>query len=130
MNTRTDWMSEGTWGIFCHYLGKAPDKEGRIGQTAEDWNAQVDALDVQGLAEQLKSTHCKWFFLTLGQNSGHYLAPNAAYDELTGIRPSKCSRRDIVLELSSLLEPAGIRLGLYLPSGAPAQDPKAMKALG
>lgn len=130
MDTRTNWMSEGTWGIFCHYLGKAPGKEGCGGQTAEDWNAQVDAFDVRGLVEQLKSTRCKWFFLTLGQNSGHYLSPNATYDQLTGICPSKCSRRDIVLELAELLEPAGIRLGLYLPSGAPAQDPEAMTRLG
>ena len=67
--------------------------------------------------------------LTLGQNSGYYCAPNAAYDRLTGIAPSKCARRDLVADLSEALSARRIRLMVYLPAGAPDRDKDAMKAL-
>ena len=68
--------------------------------------------------------------LTLGQNSGHYCSPNATYDRIVGIAPSKCSRRDLIADLAKALSARNIRLMVYLPSGAPAADPVARKALG
>ena len=47
-----------------------------------------------------------------------------------GIRPSKCSRRDLVADLAKSLRPHGIHLMVYLPSGAPAADPVAVERLG
>ena len=123
-------MSEAGWGILCHYLGPLPVSNGGCELSAEAWNEWIDAFDVPGLARQLASTRCGYFFITLGQNSGHYLAPNATYDRLTKITPSKCSRRDIVSELYEHLAPVGIRLCAYIPSGAPAADTVAMDALG
>src|SRR5262249_18554727 len=64
-----------------------------------------------------------------GQNSGYYLSPNATYDRLTGIKPGKCSRRDLVADLFESLHRRGIRLIVYLPSGAPAGDGAARQAL-
>lgn len=119
---RTDWLHEAGWGVFTHYL-TSPD------MSAEDWNKRVDAFDVPGLVKQIESIGCKYYFLTLGQNSGHYCSPNAAYDAATGITPSKCSRRDLVAELAAALEPKGIRMCVYLPAGAPNQDAKAMAGL-
>ncbi|MCX5660519.1 MAG: hypothetical protein NTW19_12465, partial [Planctomycetota bacterium] len=98
--------------------------------SAEGWNRQIDAFDVPGLAAQVASTGCGYFFLTLGQNSGHFLAPNATYERLAGVTPGMCSRRDIVAELADALAPHGVRMMVYLPSGAPAADPVAMKNLG
>jgi len=118
----TEWFRKARWGAFCHYLGK-PE------MTAEAWNDQVDAFDVPGLVEQLKSVAAPYFFLTIGQNSGHYCSPNAAYDRLVDIRPSKCSRRDLVMDLANALTAAGIRLMVYLPSGAPDKDPVAIEKL-
>lgn len=126
----TDWFQQARWGVMTHYLGAPPSSKGGAELTAEMWNRQVDAFDVTGLADQLASTGAKYLLFTLGQNSGHYCSPNAAYDRIVGITPSKCSRRDLVAELAKALGARNIRLLVYLPSGAPAADPIARKALG
>ena len=129
-----DWMHAAKWGVLTHYLGAPPSSDGGAELTAEAWNKQVDAFDVPGLVDQLASTGTKYIVMTLGQNSGHYCSPNATYDKLVGISPSKCSRRDLVADLYKALEPRGIRLMVYLPSGAPGRRPgrpkKAQVALG
>jgi hypothetical protein len=48
---------------------------------------------------------------------------------LTGISPSKCSRRDLVSDLSDALKKRGVKLIVYLPSGAPGGDRVAREAL-
>jgi hypothetical protein len=126
----TDWMHKAGWGIMTHYLGAPPSTKGGAELTAEAWNGQIDAFDVPGLVDQVASTGAGYLLFTIGQNSGHYCAPNATYDRLVGIQPSKCSRRDLVAELSRALAAKAIRLMVYLPSGAPAADPVARKALG
>ena len=118
----TDWFRDAHWGAFTHYL--APNEV-----SADDWNRQVDQFDVQALAAQLASSGTHYYFITIGQNSGHYCAPNVTYDELVGIRPSKCAQRDLISDLYDALAPRGIKLLVYLPSGAPAADPIAMRAL-
>src|SRR5262249_44579737 len=80
-------------------------------------------------AGQLKSVGAGYYIISIGQNSGYYLAPNAAYDKLTGITPSKLSRRDLVADLYEALHKQGIRLIVYLPSGAPGRDKEAVSAL-
>ena len=128
--SNTDWLYEAKWGVFTHYLGAPPSTNGGAELTAEMWNAQVDAFDVPGLVSQLVKISTPYHFITIGQNSGHYCSPNATYDSLVGIEPSKCSRRDLIADLYRALEPRGIRLLVYLPSGAPAADPVARKRLG
>ena len=119
---RAEWLYEAKWGVFTHYL--TGDKT-----TVEQWNRQVEAFDVAGLAAQLASVRAPYYVVTLGQNSGHYCTPNATYDKFVGIRPSKCARRDLIADLSDALTPRGIRLMVYLPAGAPDRDPKAMAGL-
>jgi hypothetical protein len=126
----TDWLHEAQWGVMTHYLGAPPSSQGGAELTAQMWNQQVDAFDVNGLADQLASARVKYLLFTVGQNSGHYCAPNATYDRLVGITPSKCSRRDLIADLAKALAARNIRLMAYLPSGAPAADPVARKALG
>jgi hypothetical protein len=123
MTDRTAWFAACGWGVFCHYLGDAK-------QDAAAWNAQVDRFDVDALVRQLEVVGARFLCLTIGQNSGHFLAPNATYDDLVGIRPSKCSRRDLVAEVGTALAARGIPLLVYLPSGAPAADPVAVERLG
>lgn len=124
MTTRsdTDWFRDARWGVFTHYLGQPT-------MSAVEWNRQVDAFDVRGLADQLESVGAGYYFMTIGQNSGHYCAPNTTYDKLTGIRPSKCSERDLIADLHDALRPKGIKLLVYLASGAPDKDPVAVKKL-
>jgi len=126
---RADWLHRARWGVMTHYLGAAPSSRGGAELTAEMWNRRIDAFDVDALAEQVASTGARYLLFTIGQNSGHYCSPNAAYDKVVGIRPSKCSRRDLIADLSRALKKHGLRLLVYLPSGAPAADPVARKKL-
>jgi hypothetical protein len=120
-------MREARWGVMTHFLAEwiAPEAH----RTVEDWNRLVDAFDAQGLAAQLESVGAPYYLITIGQNSGFYIAPNAAYDKLVGNQPAKCSRRDLVADLYEALRPKGVRLMVYLPAGAPARDQAARKAL-
>lgn len=123
---RAEWMYQAKWGVFTHYLAGLQDPSVA---TVEAWNKSVDSFDVEALAEQVASTGAKYYIITLGQNSGFYCSPNAAYDKLVGISPSKCSKRDLVADLYAPLHKRGVTLMVYLPSGAPDKDPEAMKAL-
>jgi len=122
MRSNTDWFKDAGWGVFTHYLTSHET-------SAEDWNRLVDGFDIDGLVAQLASTKTKYYFLTIGQNSGHYCGPNEAYDSYVGVQPSKCSRRDLVGDLADALSGQGIDLLVYLPCGAPCQDPIAMEKL-
>ena len=86
-------------------------------------------LTLIALSSQLHSVGVGYCILTIGQNSGYYLSPNKTYDQLTKIRPSKCSNRDLVADLSVALKKNGIKLIVYLPAGAPAGDKAACEAL-
>lgn len=125
-----DWLHDARWGVMTHYLGAPPSTLGGAELTAEAWNKQVDAFDVPGLVKQIVSTRAQYLLFTIGQNSGHYCAPNATYDRMVGISPSKCSRRDLVAEIAKALKPHGVRLMVYLPNAAPAADHVARKKLG
>ncbi len=122
VTTRANWFRDARWGVFTHFL--ADDDV-----SADDWNRQVDAFDVDALASQLAEVGAAYYFITMGQNSGHYCAPNAAYDRHVGISPSKCSERDLVSDLADALGPHGIRTMVYHPSGAPDREPVAVERL-
>lgn len=110
------------WGLMFHYLED-------VTTSADAWNQRVDAFDVPGFAAQLAGAGVPYVIFTLGQNSGHYCSPNAAYDAIVGRSPSKCSRRDLIGELAAALEKVGVRFLAYVPSGAPALDPVAVERL-
>lgn len=114
---RTNWLREAKWGVFIHYLTGAET-------TSEEWNAMIDGFKAEELARQLESVGASYFFITIGQTSGHYCAPNATYDEIARVYPSKCSRRDLVSDLYDALSPKGIRLMVYMPSEGPSVQPE------
>jgi len=116
------WFKEAGWGVFFHYLGSE-------GMSAEAWNERVDSFDTLLFAQQLAQINAGYCFFTIGQNSGHYCAPNETYDEIVGIVPSKCSKRDLIADLAAALAPVGIPLLVYLPSGAPTLDQRAQEKL-
>ncbi|MBI4024540.1 MAG: hypothetical protein HY360_06130 [Verrucomicrobia bacterium] len=130
MRSNTDWFKNSKWGIFVHFLAAEASTSGGAEISAEQWNARVAAFDVRGLAEQLRALDTKYIFITLGQNSGHFCAPNASYDRLVGIKPSKCSQRDLVGDLWDELHGSGIRVLVYAPAGAPEHEPLAVERLG
>ena len=115
-----DWLREAKYGAFMHLL---PSDAKTL--------AMVDDFDVERLAGQLESIGAKYLVLTLGQNSGYFNAPNAAYDRKTGYRAGeRCSKRDLPADLWRALHARGIRLMLYLPCQAPNEDRRAQKAFG
>lgn len=116
----TGWLKDARLGVFMHLL---PSDTASL--------ERVNDFDVEKLARQLEGAGARYFVLTLGQNSGFYNAPNAAYDRFTGCQAGeRCSRRDLPLDLYRALQPKGIRLMLYLPCQAPNQDARAQKAFG
>jgi hypothetical protein len=126
---RSAWMRQAKWGVMTHYLADWQARTNNIGMSVERWNKILDAFDVEALAEQLQSVGAGYHILTLGQNSGYYLAPNETYDRLVGVKPSRCSRRDLVSDMSEALSKRGIKLMVYLPAGAPGGDRVAREAL-
>ena len=119
-NPNTDWFKDAKYGVFMHFL---PFDDASL--------KLVEAFDVEALARQLEEVGAKYFVLTLGQNSGYFNAPNAAYDKRTGYAPGeRCARRDLPADLSQSLRAKGIRLMLYLPCQTPNQDTRAQRAFG
>ncbi len=121
--SETSWFRDAKWGVFTHYLTEADT-------SAEEWSDRVDRFDVARIAEQLRYVGAGYYFITIGQGSGHYCCPNTAYDSFVGITPSKCSKRDLVSDLYDALEPEGIKLMMYLPSDGSWGDAIASKRLG
>ncbi|HEX2999482.1 MAG TPA: hypothetical protein VHR86_04515, partial [Armatimonadota bacterium] len=125
----TTWFREAKWGVLCHYLAAPPSSIGEGKLTPDEWNRQVDGFDTKGLAAQLASAGVKYFYITIGQNTGYYCSPNATYDSFVPHHPSHLSQRDLVSDLYDALAPEGIRLLVYLPSHAPAEDRAAAEGL-
>jgi len=122
-------MKDARWGVMTHYLADWIARRDGITMSVGEWNNLVDHFDVEGLARQVESVGAGYYLITIGQNSGYYLSPNATYDRFVGIQPSKCSRRDLVADLYEPLRKRGIKLMVYLPAGAPGGDSVARTEL-
>ena len=127
--SRAAWMQQAQWGVMTHYLSDWQARTHGLTMSVEQWNKMVDGFEVEKMAQQLQSVGAKYYQISLGQNSGYYLSPNATYDKITGIQPSKLSHRDLVADLYEALHKRGIRLMVYLPASAPAEDAAADAAL-
>ncbi|MGB7265097.1 MAG: hypothetical protein WBC92_06265 [Terracidiphilus sp.] len=128
---RAAWMQNPryAWGVMTHYLADWQTRVNNLEMTVDQWNKMVDGFDVEGMAKRLESVGAGHYQISIGQNSGYYLSPNAVYDKFVGIEPSKCSHRDLVAELYEPLHKRDIKLMVYLPSGAPGGDRVAHEAL-
>jgi alpha-L-fucosidase len=125
---RAAWLKKARWGIMVHYLADWRSRTDSIPTTPAVWNTMIDQFDVEGLAKQIKDAGAGYLIFTIGQNSGYYAAPNKTYERITG-NSNKCSRRDLITDLSAALKKQGVKLIVYLPSGGPAGDSVARKAL-
>jgi hypothetical protein len=118
--SNADWLREAKYGAFMHLL---PSDARTLDL--------VDAFDVDALSSQLAAIGAGYFVITLGQNSGYFIAPNATYDRITGFAAGeRCSKRDLPADLWRALRARGIKLMLYLPCQAPNEDARAQKAFG
>src|SRR5262245_26707126 len=99
---RAAFMRTARWGIMTHYLAdwiarRENFNDGRM--TVERWNELVNGFDVEALAKNVESVGAGYYLISIGQNSGFYLSPNAKYDKLVGLTPRKCPRRAVVEHL-------------------------------
>ena len=125
-STRADWMRDADYGVFVHYLANAVMRADDIHSdgVARDWNACVDAFDVERFANEMKRAGAGYVMFTLLQGSRFVVAPNAVYDEWFGFRPGEaCARRDLPMELADALARRGIGLMLYFTGDGPCRDP-------
>ncbi len=118
-NRRAEWFKDAKFGVFIHFLGGGPE-----------WAEQVNAFDVDQLAKQIEETKAGYLIFTLGQNSGYYCSPNAAYEKYAGYKiGERCPARDLPMEIADKLLKRGVRMMLYLPSRSPQTDKQAMAGL-
>jgi hypothetical protein len=128
---RAAWMQDPryAWGVMTHYLADWQARVNQLEISVEQWNKMVDGFDVEAMAKRLEQAGAGHYQISIGQNSGYYLSPNAVYDRIVGISPSKCARRDLVADFYEPLHGRDIKLMVYLPSGAPNGDSVAREAL-
>lgn len=128
---RAGWIQNAryAWGVMTHYLADWQARVNKLEMTVDLWNKMVDGFDIEAVAKHLDEAGVGHYQLSIGQNSGYYLSPNAVYDKFVGITPSRCSRRDLVADFYETLHRRDIKLMVYLPSGAPAGDRTAREAL-
>ena len=106
------------FGVMVHYL---PDRQSI---------ADAARFDVEAFAASLAQMRASHLILTLGQNNGQYIAPNAALEALCPHTAADRPPRDLPLEIGRALRSRGIALVLYLPFRAPQADPELMNCLG
>ena len=119
-NGSTDWFKDAKYGVFMHFLPE--DAKGLT---------RVNEFDVEGLSRQLETLGAKYLIITLGQNSGFFNSPNAAYDRYTGYAPGeRCSTRDLPLDLLPSFEVQRHQADALSALPDSEQDARAQKAFG
>lgn len=126
MTNKAEWLQNAEYGFFYHFLN---DPKNPL--PPEEWNRVVESFDVEKIARQLHILNAGYMFLTIGQNSGYYCAPNAAYDKFMGWtgENSKCSRRDLLSDFADALAEYGIPLLAYTTTQGPCFDFEAVRKL-
>ena len=71
--TKTDWMFDAKLGVSTHYTAGWKDLEKMAG-----------LFDAGKIANQLEKAGAGWFLFTLHHQSWAMMAPNQAYDQITG----------------------------------------------
>lgn len=123
-NPNTEWLKNAGVGVMLHFLTDVYAKEGG----SKGWNDVVDNFDVELFAENCKEAGAGFVMFALGQNSGYYCSPNAAYDSIVGVKPGElCSNRDLPADLFKALDKRGIRMMLYLPGNPPIRNEQSSK---
>lgn len=120
-----DWFYQGKYGISHHlisnYVNRVAANDAEKWQDGESWDDFLATFDVEAHAEDVARAGAAYVLLTLGQNSGYLLAPNATYERIAGLEPGERtpSRRDLPMEIADALAERGIKLLLYLPANPP-----------
>jgi hypothetical protein len=117
--------------LFISYSADTRSQTVDKGYTPAQWNAAVNSFDVSSFAQQVADTGARNILLMLGQNTGYYDSPNSTYETFAGVAENtRCSKRDLPLEIADALAAKGIGLYLYLPEDVGWGDTKAANGFG
>ncbi|MCL2812966.1 MAG: hypothetical protein FWD23_00035 [Oscillospiraceae bacterium] len=121
------------WGIFIHYLDALqnnPNSVQSMGKSTS-WDECVNELNAEILADQLSEIGAGYLIFTVMQGTRHMIAPNSAFDKLTGLPPGEgCATRDLIEDLYTALTKRNICLFLYFTGDGPIRDPEIAVKLG
>lgn len=111
---RVDWFHKAKYGVSFHFLaGISGNKSPQW--TSEKWNAVVNAIDVEKVADQAKEIGAGYVVLTIGQNCRYHCAPNPVIEKHWHLKPGEYgSTRDLPMDLHAALKKRGIPLMLYM----------------
>lgn len=112
---KVDWFYQAKFGIMFHFVPNMHRfRAGRIEWTSEKWNAWVDAVDVEKVADQAQEIGAGYVILSIGQGGGFSCAPNPVLEKYWGLEPGEAtSRRDLPMDLYKALKKRGIRMMFY-----------------
>ena len=114
---RVDWFHKARYGLMFHFttnMNETPANARTSGWTSEKWNAWIDAIDVEKVADQAKEVGAGYVVTCITQIGRYYCAPNPVLEKYWGLKPGQFgSKRDLPMDLSRALAKRGIRMMLY-----------------
>ncbi len=121
------------WGVFFHYLERSMNERTcplSMGRWS-DWDECINDFDCNAFAKQLNKFGAGYVILTIMQLGRYMIAPNAAFDKLTGYEPGQaCAKTDFIEKMHNALSKYDIDLFLYFTGDGPANDTKAKIGFG
>jgi alpha-L-fucosidase len=128
---RAEWLREAKWGVMIHYQPEALAMDNQMDPIdIYKWNELIDNFDCEKLAKQLSDVGAGYLIMTVRHVPPFFMSPNATYDRYTGQVPSRCSKRDLIEDLSDALNEYGIKLIAYIAVHAPGQNEAELKGFG
>lgn len=119
---KVDWFHKAKFGIMFHFttnMNETPQNQRTTGWTSEKWNAWIDAVDVEKVADQAAMVGAGYVMMCISQVGQYYCAPNPLIEKYWQLKPYQyASRRDLPMELSEALKKRGIRMMLYTAPAA------------
>jgi hypothetical protein len=116
------WMRQAGFGVMLHWTRESAPAQG----PAKSYAQAVDDLDVETLAERLRSTGAGFVVLTTAHAYQDFPAPLTALEKTLA---GRTCRRDLIADLAASLQRRGLRLMLYHNPGT-AQDTAWIAASG
>lgn len=131
--SNTDWFWERGYGIFNHQLEfyvNNPETVRSMGKRTS-WDECLREFDCDLFASQVEEMGAGYVIITVQQGSKYMLAPNEAYNRITGYKNGEaCPTFDFIEVLYEALHKRDIDLMLYFTGDGPYQDDVAGNAFG
>jgi hypothetical protein len=115
-----DDFTKSKYGLSVSYLPSATLHAAPDGT----WNRTIANFDVATFVEDVVKTGAGYVIFGLGQTSGYYSSPNAAYLSITNTQPGQyVPTRDLMLEVAQGLKKKGIATLAYVAADGPTAAP-------